>query len=236
MRRLLALSALLVGLLIAGGNWLSPSDTNDTTPAEDRHPATGPAPTLDEIPVQDREPTPGYERDCGTNGACVFGPAWTDDHDARLGHDGCDTRNNILNRDLTNITHQPDTSNCVIDTGTLLDPFTGTEITFTKADGADVHIDHLYPLALAWDMGANEWPLDRRVAFANDPANLRAVSAGANLAKSDDGPGQWLPDNDTYVCDYIADFLTVADTYDLPITPEDHTTATEILPQCPERG
>lgn len=237
MKRLAAFCGLLLGLLIAAETWLPLTDgTTDTTTVEDSQATTMTAPILGEIPVQDRQPAPGYERDCGANQACVFGPAWTDDHDAPLGHDGCDTRNNILNRDLTEITHQPDTNGCAIATGTLTDPFTGTEITFTTADGADVHIDHLYPLALAWDMGANQWPPERRVAFANDPANLQAVSASANLAKGDDGPGRWLPENETYTCEYIASFLSVANSYDLPITPEDHDTAAEILPHCTGQG
>ncbi|MQA06533.1 MAG: DUF1524 domain-containing protein [Streptosporangiales bacterium] len=74
----------------------------------------------------------------------------------------------------------------------------------------DVQIDHVYPLAQAWDMGAHRWPLPRRVQFANDLDNLRAVDGSANMSKSDSGPGEWMPDNRDYHCRYAADYLTVA--------------------------
>ena len=68
-------------------------------------------------------------------------------------------------------------------TGKLLDPYTNAEVAFTRGNqtGASVQIDHIVPLALAWDLGARDWTDDMRVRFANDPANLLAVSGGANL-------------------------------------------------------
>src|SRR5690606_27780192 len=50
--------------------------------------------------VPERVRAPGYERGCGPGERCVFGPAWSDDHAGSGGHDGCDTRNNVLARDL----------------------------------------------------------------------------------------------------------------------------------------
>ena len=108
----------------------------------------------------------------------AFGDAWTDDNDAPLGHNGCDTRDDILNRDLVDKTYVsikrcPD----AVATGTLHDPYTNATIAFQRGAkvGEAVQIDHIVPLAYAWDMGASGWPDPERVRFANDPANLLAV-------------------------------------------------------------
>ena len=90
---------------------------------------------------------PGYKRN-------QFGQAWTDDHAGRGGHNGCDTRNDVLAAQLTAVQYRG-RSRCVVIAGTLLaDPYTGRRIEFRKATATRVQIDHLYPLARAWDMGA----------------------------------------------------------------------------------
>ncbi|WP_328522970.1 HNH endonuclease family protein [Kribbella sp. NBC_00359] len=129
---------------------------------------------------------PGYERD-------QFGQTWTDDHAGRGGHNGCDTRNDVLAAQLAAVQYRA-RSRCVVIAGTLLtDPYTGRRIEFRKAAATKVQIDHLYPLARAWDMGAAHWSLPRRVDFANDgAANLLAVDGPANASKNDDGSGEWL--------------------------------------------
>lgn len=110
----------------------------------------------------------------------AFGDAWDDDNDAPLGHNGCDTRDDILNRDLVDKTYVsikrcPD----AVATGTLHDPYTNKTIAFARGPkvGESVQIDHIVPLAYAWDMGAYGWPAPERLRFANDPANLLAVDA-----------------------------------------------------------
>ena len=87
----------------------------------------------------------------------AFGDAWTDDNDAPLGHNGCDTRDDILNRDLVDKTYVsikrcPD----AVATGTLHDPYTNATIAFQRGAkvGEAVQIDHIVPLAYAWDMGS----------------------------------------------------------------------------------
>ena len=77
-----------------------------------------------------------------------------------------------------------------------------------------MQIDHLYPLARAWDMGAARWPLRRRIDFANDQAaNLLAVDGPANASKNDAGPGEWMPINRSYRCTYVLRYLQVARKY-----------------------
>ncbi len=105
----------------------------------------------------------------------AFGDAWTDDNDAPGGHNGCDTRDDVLNRDLVDKTYVS-TKRCpdAVETGTLHDPYTNATINFHRGAkvGEAVQIDHIVPLALAWDMGAYDWPVAQRIRFANDPANL----------------------------------------------------------------
>jgi hypothetical protein len=114
----------------------------------------------------------------------AFGEAWTDDNTAPGGHNGCDTRDDVLDRDLVDKTYVV-TKRCpdAVATGTLYDPYTNAVVHFTRGNqvGAAVQIDHIVPLALAWDLGARDWTDALRVRFANDPANLIAVEGRANL-------------------------------------------------------
>ncbi|WP_442943218.1 HNH endonuclease family protein [Nocardia sp. NBC_00565] len=175
----------------------------------------------------------GYERGCKEGQGCVFGPSWTDDHDGPGGHDGCDTRNNVLSKQLTEVSFRPGTHDCVVTAGTLNDPYTGRQLTFRKADARDIQIDHVYPLAAAWDMGAARWPLERRVRFANDiDVNLLATDANANQSKGDSTPSEWLPPAYANHCFYAGKYLTVAVEYDLPVTAADNAALNEIARTC----
>ena len=79
-------------------------------------------------------------------------------------------------------------------TGVLHDPYTNQTISFVRGAqvGAAVQIDHIVPLAYAWDMGARDWNDAMRVRFANDPANLLAVAGQANQDKGDQPPAAWM--------------------------------------------
>ena len=122
----------------------------------------------------------------------AFGDSWTDDNPAPGGHNGCDTRNDILDRDLVDKSYVS-IKRCptAVATGLLHDPYTNAEVAFTRGEktGAAVQIDHIVPLALAWDLGARFWTDDMRVRFANDPANLLAVDGRANQDKGDQRAG-----------------------------------------------
>ena len=76
----------------------------------------------------------------------AFGDAWDDNNDAPGGHNGCDTRDDILNRDLVDKTYVsikrcPD----AVATGTLHDPYTNLTIAFQRGAqiGESVQIDHI---------------------------------------------------------------------------------------------
>ena len=166
----------------------------------------------------------------------AFGDAWTDDNSAPDGHNGCDTRNDILNRDLVDKTYVaikrcPD----AVATGTLHDPYTNAVIAFVRGNqtGASVQIDHIVPLALAWDLGARDWPNDTRVRFANDPANLLAVQGQANQDKGDQEPARWMPANHAFWCQYAVAFVAVLRGYALPVDAPSATVLREAAGSCP---
>jgi hypothetical protein len=166
----------------------------------------------------------------------AFGDAWTDDTTAPGGHNGCDTRNDILDRDLvdktfTAITRCP----TAVATGTLHDPYTNDTIAFTRGNqvGASVHIDHIVPLALAWDLGARSWTDDMRRRFANDPANLLAVQGQANQDKGDAQPADWMPPNHAFWCQYAVQFAAVLRGYALPIDDPSAVVLRDAAATCP---
>ncbi|MBP2187148.1 HNH endonuclease family protein [Nocardia goodfellowii] len=184
--------------------------------------------------IAERPHPGGYERGCKSGQACVFGESWTDDHDGPGGHDGCDTRNNVLAKQLTQVSYRPGTRDCVVVSGALEDPYTGQSIGFSKDNAREIQIDHVYALAAAWDMGASMWPAERRVAFANDvEVNLLATAAGVNQAKGDSTPSEWLPPARANHCFYAGKYLTVAVRYDLPVTAADNAALAGIARTCP---
>lgn len=169
----------------------------------------------------------------------AFGDTWTDDNDALGGRNGCDTRNDILNRDLVDkvyvsIKRCPD----AVSSGTLHDPYTNTTVAFVRGNqtGAAVQIDHLVPLALAWDLGARGWTDELRLRFANDPANLIAVSGQANQDKGDQEPGTWMPPNTAFWCQYSVQFVNVLRGYALPIDLPSATVLRDAAATCPTGG
>jgi hypothetical protein len=158
----------------------------------------------------------------------AFGDAWDDGNGAPGGHNGCDTRDDILNRDLADKTYVA-TARCpqAVAAGTLRDPYTNATVAFVRGTqvGASVQIDHLVPLAFAWDMGARNWTDEMRIRFANDPANLLAVAGEANQDKGDSPPGTWMPPNAAFWCQYAIGFIAVLRGYNLPV---DETSAQQL--------
>ncbi|MCV7379514.1 hypothetical protein BST11_17745 [Mycobacterium alsense] len=166
----------------------------------------------------------------------AFGDAWDDDNDAPLGHNGCDTRDDILDRDLVDKTYVW-TKRCpdAVATGTLHDPYTNATIAFQRGAkvGEAVQIDHIVPLAYAWDMGAYDWPFPERRRFANDPANLLAVEGRANQDKGDSPPGRWMPPNAAFACQYAMQFIAVLRGYQLPVDAASAGALRQAAATCP---
>jgi hypothetical protein len=180
-----------------------------------------------EVPVRIR----GYDyrRD-------AFGDSWTDDNSAPGGHNGCDTRNDILDRDLIDKTYVS-IKRCpnAVATGTLQDPYTNAGVAFVRGAqlGAAVQIDHIVPLAYAWDLGARNWTDETRIRFANDPANLLAVEGQANQDKGDHEPAAWMPPNTAFRCQYAIQFIAVLRGYGLPVDAPSATVLRDAAATCP---
>ncbi|MDY6870972.1 MAG: HNH endonuclease family protein [Actinomycetota bacterium] len=167
----------------------------------------------------------------------AFGDAWTDDNSAPGGHNGCDTRNDILDRDLADKTYVS-ISRCptAVATGVLHDPYTNVVISFTRGNqtGAAVQIEHIVPLAYAWDQGARTWADEMRVRFANDPANLLAVQGEANQDKGDKEPALWMPPNAAFHCQYAMQFIAVLRGYGLPVDAPSVPALRQAANSCPK--
>ena len=165
---------------------------------------------------------PDYDRQ-------AFGQRWAD-----TDHKGCDTRNDILARDLARPTFKPGTRDCVVLTGTLAEPYTGTTIQFQRGDksSALVQIDHVVALADAWRSGAWQWDAQRRQEFANDPENLLAVDGAANEDKSASSADQWLPPNAAFRCDYVKRQIAVKYAYGLSVTQAEQDAMATQLTTC----
>lgn len=196
-----------------------------TEPVAD--PAADSRAQLETLAIKGRAPKTGYSRD-------EFGERWSDDVDVELGHNGCDTRNDILARDLDNETIKDGTHGCVVLTGLLHDPYTGTDIDFQRGQSTSslVQIDHVVPLSDAWQKGAQTWDAKTRRNFANDPRNLLAVQGKANSSKSDGDAATWLPANKSYRCTYAQKIIDVKAVYGLWVTQAEHDALAAQLDTC----
>lgn len=184
--------------------------------------ADGPAlRLLNTLAVKGRAPRTGYARE-------QFGRAWID-----TDHNGCDTRDDILRRDLRDASFKPGGRACVVLSGVLDDPYTGAQIRFEHGV-TGVDIDHVVALGDAWVKGASHWQPGMRLALANDPLNLLAVDASANRAKGDGDAATWLPPARGYRCKYVARQVAVKAKYGLAVTAAERDAMRKILEECPD--
>lgn len=172
------------------------------------------------LPVKGKSPLTGYAR------TEDFGAAWLD-----VEGNGCDTRDDILKRDLTGIT----TQGCKVETGVLKDPYSGGVINFTRgvATSSAVQIDHVVSLADAWQTGAQQLSVGQRVDLANDPINLFAVDGPTNEAKGDGDAATWLPAAKSFRCEYVAHQVGVKAAYYLWVTAAEKAAMQRVLSACP---
>jgi hypothetical protein len=179
------------------------------------------------LPVGAKTSLDGYDRDCGSGGGCVFGPAWAD-----VDRNGCDQRNDVLHRDLSQVEVRDGTQGCVVLAGVLDDPYSGETVRFAKETAAEVPIDHVVPLAAAWVQGADAWTAEERKHFANDPANLMATTREQNSSKGDSTADEWVPEDPEYGCSYATVVVTVKQTYSLSVTTDEAKALKSLLATC----
>ncbi|MGP6175271.1 GmrSD restriction endonuclease domain-containing protein [Corynebacterium sp. A21] len=223
LRRWITVSGAVLAMAMAITSCVPPdpaADTaSDTTTGVDFGSA---AATLETLAVKGRAPKTGYERE-------QFGPAWSD-----TDHNGCDTRNDILARDLEQETFRPGTHDCIVLSGVLADPFTATEIHFLRGQDTStaVQIDHVVALSDAWQKGAQQLDKETRTLFANDPLNLLAVDGPSNSQKGDGDAATWLPPNNAFRCDYVARQIAVKARYHLWVTSAEKDAMARELSTC----
>jgi hypothetical protein len=141
----------------------------------------------------------GYDRD-------LF-PHWVD-----ADGDGCHSRNEVLIAEADD----PPTvgSGCSLSGGRWFSYYDRVSWTNTS----DVDIDHMVPLAEAWDSGARTWSTATRQLFANDLGDYRTlvgVTDNVNQAKGDQDIAEWLPQYDQ--CRYLREYVAVKHRWGLSV-------------------
>ena len=188
-------------------------------PATNSQAATTDALTaLNKLEVKGRAAKTGYTR-------AQF-PHWSDPD-----RNGCDARNDILKRDLTDITYKEGTRDCKVIAGQLLDPFSGKVITFSTTKVV-IDIDHVVALSNAWQTGAAYFDKALRTQIANDPLNLLAVDSKLNRQKGDGDAATWLPPSKSFRCAYVARQVAVKAKYKLWVSEPEKVAITKILSSC----
>jgi hypothetical protein len=169
---------------------------------------------VDQIRVADEDRT-GYSRD-------KFGSGWID-----ADHDGCNTRAEVLLAEA--VTPPTVTGRCTLSGGTWYSWY--DEETVTATD-----IDHVVPLAEAWDSGASAWTPERRIAYANnldDPRHLEAVSQHSNRSKGDKDIAEWLP-LPAEQCRYLSYWVPIKLAWDLSADSAEMQAMHTLAAQCPD--
>ncbi|MER8073389.1 HNH endonuclease family protein [Streptomyces sp. NPDC094034] len=173
------------------------------------------ADALGALPVQDEDRT-GYSRSLFKH--------WID-----ADKDGCSTRAEVLKEEAVLAPVQE--AGCKLTAGRWYSPYDNQYI-----DGpAGLDIDHLVPLAEAWDSGASQWSPAERQAYANDldaTRSLIAVSAKTNRSKADQDPATWLPPFAGYRCQYVADWIATKIRWQLSIDTTEKNALTETANGC----
>jgi hypothetical protein len=190
MNRVLGRSSILLAALLAatvGGPMLG------TAPAHAASSYSAPLRTAIESLTVATEVRTGYKRS-------LF-PLWID-----ADGDGCNTRYEVL---IAEATTAPSVgSGCSLSGGQWYSYYDDASYRLPS----DLDIDHVVPLAEAWDSGARDWTTSRRRSYANDLDDDRpliAVKDSVNQAKGDRDPAQWMPANTAGTCRYIGDWVAI---------------------------
>ncbi|MCZ0989460.1 HNH endonuclease family protein [Streptomyces diastatochromogenes] len=208
-RRRLSILAVLTGLIASAALFNSPSASAALpTPVS----AATARSYLSQLTVATEDRT-GYSRSLFPHWITISG--------------SCNTRETVLKRDGSNVVTD---SSCAATSGSWYSPYDGA--TWTAA--SDLDIDHLVPLAEAWDSGASQWTTSERQAFANDLTRpqLIAVTDNVNQAKGDQDPATWMPSVTSYRCTYVRAWVQVKYYYDLSVDSAEKTALTNYLASC----
>jgi hypothetical protein len=178
---------------------------------------TSTAPLLQEVmalPVE-TEHREGYDR------LREFG-GWID-----ADRDGCNTRAEVMLAEAVQALEV--TGRCTLNGGTWYSYYDDQ-----RTDRVD--IDHLVPLAEAWDSGAWRWTKAERVAYANNldvDHHLIAVTPRSNRQKADKDVAEWLP-IEPVRCRYVTEWVTVKRDNGLSVDTKEKQALLDLARQCPE--
>ncbi|MFF5010890.1 HNH endonuclease family protein [Streptomyces phaeochromogenes] len=170
------------------------------------------------LPVQTESRT-GYERTKFKH--------WTD-----ADKDGCNTRMEVLKTEA--VTAPVQGPNCVLSGGSWYSPYDDRYLD----SAGKLDVDHLVPLAEAWDSGASQWTAKERELYANDLDDARdliAVSAASNRSKADRDPSEWLPPHAGYQCQYDTDWVADKTRWGLSIDATERDALVQQLADCPDQ-
>ncbi|WP_142064383.1 HNH endonuclease family protein [Pseudarthrobacter sp. B4EP4b] len=179
---------------------------------------------LDGLAVKGRAAKDTYNRE-------AFGQAWQD-----VDRNGCDTRNDILRRDLAGVLFV-EGSKCRVAAGSFHEPYTGQFVDFRRGSDSSraVQVDHVVALGDAWQKGAQGLTAAQRQSLANDPLNLIAADGPANQQKSAGDAATWLPKNTSIRCHYVARQISVKAAYGLWVTEAEKEAMERVLGSCPDQ-
>lgn len=160
-----------------------------------------------------------------------FGQEWMD-----VDRNGCDTRNDMLRRDLDDLVVREGTHGCVAYSGRFVDPYTAETFYFERGSGnaGELHVDHIVALSDAWRKGAADWNEETRVEFANDPMNLVVTFGDINMSKGANDAGAWLPPHQPAHCAFAVHVVWVKDRYNLAVSQNEAITLGDVLDECGE--
>ncbi|MFH8450226.1 HNH endonuclease family protein [Streptomyces fungicidicus] len=208
-RRRLSIAAALTGVIASVGLFNAPTASAALPTPVSAATARSYLATLD-VRTESRT---GYDRD-------LF-PHWITQSGT------CNTRETVLKRDGSGVVTD---SSCAATSGSWYSPYDGA----TWSAASDVDIDHVVPLAEAWDSGASAWTTSRRQSFANDLTRpqLIAVTDNVNQSKGDQDPATWMPSRTAYRCTYVRAWVQVKYYYDLSVDSAEKSALTNYLASC----
>jgi hypothetical protein len=144
--------------------------------------------------------------------------------------DGCDTRVQVLIDEAVTTPVRAD--GCSLSGGVWESYYDSVQV----IDASLLDIDHVVPLAEAWDSGAYQWDADRRRSYANDverPEALVAVTRHTNRSKGDSDPQEWLPPDEAAWCRYVAEWVSIKLANGLSADPGEVAVLETLAADCP---
>jgi hypothetical protein len=143
---------------------------------------------------------------------------------------GCDSRKAVIISEA--IVKPIIEKGCVIKGGEWLSIYDSVKV----IDAGKLDVDHMVPLAEAWDSGASAWDDKKRELYANDQTDtihLIAVTGASNRSKSDRDPAEWMPTNEKYKCQYIMNWVSIKIRWSLSVDEKELFAIKSI--KCPKR-